>query len=155
MKVRIVALGQRMPAWVATGYADYAKRITPPFAPELVEIKAAARDRGTSVARMLGEEAARIVAACAGYRIVALDERGERWSTSELAKRLARWRDAGDDPAFVIGSADGLDASVKTSASFVLSLSAMTLPHALCRILLAEQIYRAQSLLAGHPYHRA
>lgn len=154
MRLRIVALGQRMPPWVTDAVTDYAKRLPRETAFELVELKPAARDRGRTVAQMLSEEARAITAACLGATVVALDERGAAWTTRELADRLARWREDGRDVAFVIGSADGLDASVKTAASAVVALSAMTLPHGLVRVVLAEQLYRAASLLAGHPYHR-
>lgn len=154
MRLRIVALGQRMPSWVADAVADYAKRLPRETSFELVELKPAARDRGRTVAQMLAEESRAIGMACTGATVVALDERGAAWTTRELADRLARWREDGRDVAFVIGSADGLDASVKAGASAVVALSAMTLPHGLVRVVLAEQLYRAASLLAGHPYHR-
>ena len=143
-----------MPGWVAEGYADYAKRLPRDFALDLVELKPEPRDRGKSVEQLLSAEALRIRAACAGFRVVALDERGKAWTTRELAARLARWRDEARDVAFVIGSADGLDASVMRDADDVVSLSALTLPHALVRVVLAEQLYRATALNAGHPYHR-
>jgi 23S rRNA (pseudouridine1915-N3)-methyltransferase len=154
MRLRIVALGQRMPSWVAEAVADYAKRLPRETPLDVVELKPAARDRGRTVAQMLAEEARAIAAACAGATVVALDERGAPWTTRELADRLARWRAEGRDVAFVIGSADGLDASVKSGAAAVAAVSAMTLPHGLVRVILAEQLYRAASLLAGHPYHR-
>ena len=154
MRLRIVALGQRMPSWVTEAVTDYAKRLPRETSFELVELKAAARDRGRTVAQMLAEEARAIAAASMGATVVALDERGAAWTTRELAERLGHWRKEGRDVAFVIGSADGLDASVKASASAVVALSAMTLPHGLVRVVLAEQLYRAASLLAGHPYHR-
>ena len=154
MRLRIVALGQRMPAWVTAAVADYAQRLPRETPLDLVELKPTARDRGRTVPQMLADEARAIAAACAGATVVALDERGAAWTTRELADRLARWRADGRDVAFVIGSADGLDASVKADASAVVALSAMTLPHGLARVILAEQLYRAASLLAGHPYHR-
>jgi 23S rRNA (pseudouridine1915-N3)-methyltransferase len=154
MRLRIVALGQRMPSWVTAAVADYAKRLPRETSFELVELKAAARDRGRTVAQMLAEEARAVAAACTGATVVALDERGAAWTTRDLAERLGHWRKEGRDVAFVIGSADGLDASVKAAASAVVALSAMTLPHGLVRVVLAEQLYRAASLLAGHPYHR-
>jgi 23S rRNA (pseudouridine1915-N3)-methyltransferase len=154
LKLRIVALGHRMPGWVVAGYDDYARRLPREFALELIELKPAPRERGRSVQKLLAAEASRIGAACAGYRSVALDERGAAWTTREFADRLRQWRDEGDGIAFVIGSADGLSADVKAQAGAVVALSAMTLPHGLVRVLLAEQIYRAASLLAGHPYHR-
>ena len=154
MRLRIVALGQRMPSWVTEAVADYAKRLPRETPFELVELKPAARDRGRTVAQMLADEAHAIAMACTGVTVVALDEHGDAWTTRELADRLAHWREDGRDVAFVIGSADGLDASVKAGASAIVALSAMTLPHGLVRVILAEQLYRAASLLAGHPYHR-
>lgn len=154
MKLRIVALGHRMPGWVVAGCDDYARRLPREFPLELVELKPEPRERGKPVERMLAAEAARIAAACMGFRSIALDERGKPWSTREFALHIGRWRDGGDDIAFVIGSADGLHADVKSHAAAVVAVSAMTLPHGLVRVLLAEQIYRAVCLLAGHPYHR-
>ena len=154
MKLRIVALGHRMPAWIAAGFADYAQRMPRDFAIDLVELKPEARDRGRTVAQLLAAEAVRIRAACAGYRMMALDERGEAWTTRDLAAHVERWRHDGVDPAFVIGSADGLEPAVKRDAAAQVSLSPLTLPHGLARVLLAEQLYRAVSMNAGHPYHR-
>ena len=143
-----------MPAWVAAGYTDYAKRLPREVALDLVELKPEPRDRGRSATQILAAEAVRVRPACAGYRMVALDEHGSAWTTRELSARLVRWRDEARDVAFVIGSADGLDATLKRDADDLVALSAMTLPHALVRVLLAEQLYRAVSLAAGHPYHR-
>jgi len=154
MKIHIVALGHRMPAWVAAGFDDYARRLPREFALELAEMKAEPRDRGATVEQILAAEARCIASRTKGLHLVALDEHGERWTTARLADRLRHWRDQAIDVAFVIGSADGLAASVKRDADAVVSLSALTLPHGLVRVLLAEQIYRAASLLKGHPYHR-
>jgi 23S rRNA (pseudouridine1915-N3)-methyltransferase len=154
MKLRVVALGHRISRWVSEGYDDYAKRLPREFALELVELKPDARARGRTVAQLLSAEAARIDAACAGFRIVALDERGAAWTTRALATELRHWRDADERIAFVIGSADGLDESVKKRALAQVALSAFTLPHGLVRVLLAEQVYRAVTVLTGHPYHR-
>ncbi|MEP7274933.1 MAG: 23S rRNA (pseudouridine(1915)-N(3))-methyltransferase RlmH [Betaproteobacteria bacterium] len=154
MNVRVVALGHRMPAWVSAGYDEYARRLPRDFALSSVELKPEPRDRGRSLGQILAAEATRLAAACAGARIVALDERGSLWTTRQLADNLQQWREAGADVAFVIGSADGLDAGFKRSAAARIALSAMTLPHGLVRVVLAEQLYRAASLLAGHPYHR-
>ena len=154
MKLRVVALGHRMPAWVDAGWNEYARRM-PATAPlELVELKPEPRDRGKPVSQILAAEATRVAAACRGARVVALDERGRPWTTRMLADALARWRDESVDVAFVIGSADGLADEVKRDAAAVVAISALTLPHGLVRIVLAEQLYRAVSLLAGHPYHR-
>jgi 23S rRNA (pseudouridine1915-N3)-methyltransferase len=154
MRLRLCALGHRMPGWVDEAYADYSRRLPRDYPLDLVELKPAPRDRGRTVPQLLAAEAERIAAACAGYRVVACDERGSAWTTRDLATRLARWRDAADSIAFVIGSADGLAPSVRDGAHAVVSLSALTLPHALVRVLLVEQLYRAASLNAGHPYHR-
>jgi 23S rRNA (pseudouridine1915-N3)-methyltransferase len=154
VKLRIVALGHRMPAWVAAGYDEYARRMPRDCALELVELKPAARADGKSPAQLLAAEAARIRAVCADCTVVALDERGSAWTTRQLAQRLSGWRDSAQDVAFVVGSADGLDESVKRAASAVFALSALTLPHGLARIILAEQLYRSSSILGGHPYHR-
>ncbi|MEP7182202.1 MAG: 23S rRNA (pseudouridine(1915)-N(3))-methyltransferase RlmH [Betaproteobacteria bacterium] len=154
MKIRVVALGHRMPAWVAAGWDDYARRLPREYALELVPLKPEPRDRGKPVAQLLAAEAKRIDTACAGAVVVALDERGAPWTTRALADHLARWRDDGRDVAFVIGSADGLDPDLKRRAAARVALSALTLPHGLVRVLVAEQLYRAASLLSGHPYHR-
>ena len=143
-----------MPAWVAAGYGEYAKRMPREYELELVELKPAVRDAGKSAAQLLAAEALRIRAACANYTMVALDERGAAWTTRQLAQQLARWRELAQDLAFVIGSADGLDESVKRDAIAVFALSALTLPHGLARIILVEQLYRSASILSGHPYHR-
>ena len=154
MRLRIVALGHRMPAWVSEAVADYTKRLPREHAFELTELKPAPRDRGRSVPQLLADEASRLGACCDGARIVALDERGEAWTTRVLARHLERWPRETTAVAFVIGSADGLDASFKRRAHHVVSLSALTMPHGLVRVVLAEQLYRAASLNAGHPYHR-
>ena len=154
MRLTVVALGHRMPAWVTAGWADYARRMPREFSLEISELKPEPRDRGKPVAQMLDAEAARIKAACKGARVVALDERGEPWTTKVLAEQLARWRDEAQDIVFVIGSADGLAGAIKREAAAVVALSALTLPHGLVRVLVAEQLYRAVSLLCRHPYHR-
>ena len=154
MKLRVIAPGHRIPAWVAAGWDEYAKRMPRTFPLELVEVKPEPRDRGKPVPQLLAAEAVRIAAACRGAQKVALDERGQVWTTRMLADALARWRDEARDIAFVIGSADGLADEVKRDAAAVVAVSALTLPHGLVRVIVAEQLYRAVSLLAGHPYHR-
>lgn len=154
MKLRVVAFGQRMPAWVDAGWNDYARRLPPDWGFRLVLLKPEPRSSGKPTDRLLALEAQRMRAACRDALMVALDERGAAWTTRRLAERLQHWRDDGSDVAFMIGSADGLDPSLRASAAAVVSLSALTLPHGLVRVLLAEQLYRASALLAGHPYHR-
>ena len=155
MKLVIIAVGTRMPAWVSDGYRTYAKRMPQGTSLELVEVKAEARSSGKSVAQMLAAEAMRIRAALPkGARVIALDERGKDMSTCGLAVQLEAWMQERSALAFLIGGADGLDAALKKSAAMQLRLSAMTLPHGLARVLLAEQLYRAVTILTGHPYHR-
>lgn len=154
MRLRIVALGHRMPAWVDEAVADYARRLPRDWNFSVVALKPAPRDRGRSVEQVLALEADAVAAATRGATVVALDERGAAWTTRDLAQRLVRWRDEDADVAFVIGSADGLADAVKGAAAVQLAVSAMTLPHGLVRVLVAEQVYRAYSLATGHPYHR-
>lgn len=149
-----MALGHRMPAWVDAGWNEYARRLPREFALELIELKPEPRDRGKTVPQLLAAEAARIDAACKDALVIALDERGAPWTTRVLADHLARWRDDARSVAFVIGSADGLAPALRRRAAAVVALSALTLPHGLVRVLVAEQLYRAASLLSGHPYHR-
>jgi len=155
MKLVVVAVGTRMPAWVNDGYAEYAKRL-PRSAPlTLIEIKPEPRASGKPVEQLLAAEAARIIAALPkNARIVALDERGKDLSTVGLAGQLGDWMREGGPVAFMIGGADGLDVTIKKKAALQLRLSGLTLPHGLVRVLLAEQLYRALSLINHHPYHR-
>jgi len=143
-----------MPAWVNAAFEDYARRLPHDYALELVEIKPEPRDRGKTVAQILAAEARRIATATKTLHVVVLDERGDALTTARFAERLRRWREDGRDIAFVIGSADGIAEAVRRDADVTMALSALTLPHGLARILLVEQIYRAVSLLQGHPYHR-
>lgn len=149
----MVAIGHRMPDWVDAGFAEYVKRMPREARVGLAALKPA--PRGGPVKGVLEAEGGRIRRALpAGCIKVALDERGTLINTMELARRMARWREAGRDVAFIIGGADGLDESLKRAADFVWSLSPLTLPHGLARVALAEQLYRAASILHNHPYHR-
>lgn len=155
MKIVIVAVGQRQPAWADAAVKDYLARFTAEQKLELKHVKAESRTGGVPVARLLSAEASRIRAAVpAGAALVACDERGADWTTRQLANRLQRWRDDAQDIAFAIGGTDGLDPGLKAEARMQLRLSSLTLPHALARVLLVEQLYRASTMLAGHPYHR-
>jgi 23S rRNA (pseudouridine1915-N3)-methyltransferase len=149
----VVAVGHRMPAWVDSGFAEYAGRMPRETRIELAALKPA--QRGGPVKRVLEAEGERIFSALpAGCVKVALDERGTLVRTMELARRIARWRETDRNVAFIVGGADGLAESVKNSADFIWSLSPLTLPHGLARVVLAEQLYRAHSILHNHPYHR-
>jgi 23S rRNA (pseudouridine1915-N3)-methyltransferase len=149
----VVAVGHRMPAWVDAGFAEYAGRMPRDARVELAALKPA--PRGGPLKRVLETEGERVLAAIPArcYK-VALDERGKLLDTMELARRIAGWQNAGRDVAIVIGGADGLSESVKKSTDLAWSLSPLTLPHGLARVLLAEQLYRAVSILHNHPYHR-
>jgi 23S rRNA (pseudouridine1915-N3)-methyltransferase len=154
VRLLVVAVGARMPRWVDEGFAEYAKRMPRTLPLELVAIRPEPRSTGRTAAQLLAAEAARIERALpARCRRVALDERGREFTTPAFARWLDQQRRDGDDVAFIIGGADGLSAEAKTGA-LQLRLSALTLPHGLARVVLAEQLYRASSLLAGHPYHR-
>ena len=155
MKLMVIAVGTRMPSWVADGFREYAKRMPPGTTLALVEVKPEARSSGKTVAQLIAAEALRIRAALPkGGRVIALDERGKEMSTCGLAVQLEAWAQERGPLVFLIGGADGLDPSLKKSAVMQLRLSAMTLPHGLARVLLAEQLYRALSIIGGHPYHR-
>lgn len=156
MKLLVLAVGNRMPDWVETAWADYARRMPSDHAIELREIKPEPRTSGKTPAQMMQAEAVRLRAALpSGATIVALDERGRDLSTAVLAQKLDAWRQDARDVAFLVGGPDGLDDSLKEQAHERIRLSSLTLPHPMVRVLLAEQLYRAWSINAGHPYHRA
>jgi 23S rRNA (pseudouridine1915-N3)-methyltransferase len=151
MRAWLIAVGERMPAWVQEGYAEYAKRLSRDLPLQLVEISTKTRDP----ARLTAEEGVALLGAIPkGAHVVALDGRGKTWSSEELATQLARWRMQGKDLAFLIGGADGLAPAVLERADQHWSLGPLTLPHPLVRIVVPEQLYRATTQLANHPYHR-
>ena len=154
MKLLIVAVGQRVPDWAQTAYDDYAKRFPPELRVELKAVKTEPRGSKT-LETLLSAERERIEAAIPrGSRIVALDERGTTLTTKALAQQLNEWQLESDDVALVIGGPDGLDPSFRAAAHQRIRLSDLTLPHAMVRVLLIEQLYRAWSVNANHPYHR-
>ena len=154
MRLVLVAVGLRQPAWAEAAYEEYAKRFPPELRLELKAVKAEPRGSRTA-AQLMAAEAARIEAALPkGARRIALDEHGERVSSAQLAARLLDWQGRGGDAALVIGGPDGLDPSFKASCDESLRLSDLTLPHAFVRVLVAEALYRAWSINANHPYHR-
>lgn len=155
MKARILAVGEKPPGWVSEGFAEYRKRLSRWLPLELTEITPGLRGKGRDPARATAEEGERVLAALPRDAwIVALDGRGKAWSSEELARRMEHWRQQGRDLAFLIGGPDGLAAEVLARSDFRWSLSRLTFPHALVRVILAEQIYRAQTILTNHPYHR-
>lgn len=154
MKLLLVAVGQRLPAWAQTAYDDFAKRFPPEMRLELKAVKAEPRGSKTPE-QLMAAEAARIEAVLPkGVRRVVLDERGMRLTTVQLADRMTAWMNDGRDAALIVGGPDGLDATLKASGDETLRLSDLTLPHAFVRVLLAEALYRAWTVRVNHPYHR-
>ena len=155
MQLIIAAVGHKMPAWIETGFGEYAKRMPPECRIQLKEIKPVERSGGRTAETVMAQERAKIEAAISkGSRIVALDERGKDLTSAQLAQLLVQWQQDGRDVTFVIGGADGLDAGFKASADMLLRISSLTLPHGMVRVMLAEQLYRAWSITQNHPYHR-
>jgi 23S rRNA (pseudouridine1915-N3)-methyltransferase len=154
MRLWVVAVGQKVPDWAQTAWDDYAKRFPFELKLELKAVKTEPRGSKT-VETLWAAERERIEAAIPkGFRIVALDEKGSTVTTQALAGKLRHWQESGDDVALVIGGPDGLDPAFKAAAHERVRLSDLTLPHAMVRVLLVEQLYRAWSINAGHPYHR-
>jgi 23S rRNA (pseudouridine1915-N3)-methyltransferase len=156
MRIHLIAVGTRMPAWVTSGYEEYTRRMPHECGIRLVEIPLGKRGKSRSALQNRREEGKAMLAAIpAQATVVALDVRGKAWSTDALAARLQDWLQGGRDVALLVGGPDGLDDACIARADLRWSLSALTLPHALVRVLLAEQLYRAWTVLQGHPYHRA
>ena len=155
MRVHLIAVGSGMPRWVAEGFQEYARRMPRECTLVLREVELPGRQRGLPASQGRTAEGERLLAAVpAGAGVVALDERGAPWDTLELSHRLEGWLGGGRDVALLVGGADGLAPECLQAAGQVWSLSALTRPHMLVRVLVAEQLYRAWSILAGHPYHR-
>ena len=155
MKLIIVSVGHKMPDWITVGFNEYTKRMPREARIELLEIKPEPRTIGKTTTQIMEAEAQRIHGALPQNCLrIALDERGIQPTTRQLAAQMQNWMREGRDIAFIIGGADGLHESVKQAAQQLLALSALTLPHAFVRVLLAEQLYRAHSLMHNHPYHR-
>lgn len=156
MKFLVLAVGNKMPDWIRIGYFEYIKRLPREVIVNLIEIKPEKRASGRQTEQILLAEYQRIRAALPSEcRIVVLDEKGQQWTTVKFAQVLKQWTTDGNKIAFIIGGADGLHETIKNSASETIALSKLTLPHGLVRVLLAEQLYRAVSIIKGHPYHRA
>lgn len=155
MKIRVLAVGQKMPAWVEQGVQDYTRRLPPDFRLEIEEIPLGKRWQGCDLNRALQQESDALLARLKGNeKVIALDVQGKSWSSEGLQKEAENWRMQGRDVALLVGGPDGLSPACLARAEQRWSLSALTLPHPLVRVLLAEQIYRAWTLLSGHPYHR-
>ncbi|KAB7685882.1 23S rRNA (pseudouridine(1915)-N(3))-methyltransferase RlmH [Plesiomonas shigelloides] len=155
MKLQLVAVGTKMPAWVETGYQEYVRRFPKDMPFELLEIPAGKRGKNADIKRILEKEGEQTLAAIPkGNRIVTLDIPGKPWTTEQLAEQLERWKQDGRDVSFLIGGPEGLAPSCKAAADQSWSLSPLTLPHPLVRVVVAESLYRAWSITANHPYHR-
>jgi 23S rRNA (pseudouridine1915-N3)-methyltransferase len=156
MRISVIAVGTRMPAWVSQGIAEYSKRLPRDLQPVWREIALARRGKDSAAPQLCAAEGERILKAVApGERVIALDVAGKRLSTEQLAQELARWQMSGDNFSFLIGGPDGLSPACLARADQRWSLSDLTLPHPLVRVLLAEQLYRAWTITVNHPYHRA
>lgn len=156
MKARLIAVGENPPGWVAEGFGEYQKRLSHWLPLEMVEVAPGMRGKGRDAVRAMADEGGRVQAALPRNAwVVALDGRGKAWSSEQLAGRLEHWRQQGRDLAFLVGGPEGHAPEVLAAADERWSLGPLTLPHMLVRLVLAEQLYRACSLLANHPYHRA
>lgn len=155
MQIQLIAVGSRMPDWVEQGYAEYAKRLPQECSLVLQEIAAGKRGKNADIARLIRQEGEKMAAAIPkGARVVALEVKGRAWTTEQLAKRLEAWMGEGRDVALLVGGPEGVEPSLSVQAEERWSLSPLTLPHPLVRIVVAEQLYRAWSIIKGHPYHR-
>lgn len=155
MRLRLLAVGTRMPGWVEEGFNDYAKRLSGDISLELVEISAGKRSKGADLARLKEQEGEALLAALRPQeRVIVLDVLGRTLSTEDLADTLKGWQVDGRPAALLVGGPEGLSRAVIERADEKWSLSRLTLPHPLVRVVLAEQLYRAWSVLKGHPYHR-
>lgn len=155
MHIRIIAVGNKMPSWVDAGYQEYAKRFSLPFSLELIEIPAEKRTKNSDIPRIIEREGKKILHVIKpSHRVIALDVKGKGWSTEQLAEQLILWQQEGQPCDFLIGGPDGLSNECLKNSEIKWSLSPLTLPHPLVRIVLAEQLYRSISILQNHPYHR-
>jgi 23S rRNA (pseudouridine1915-N3)-methyltransferase len=155
MQINIIAVGERMPGWVDAGYQEYARRLANSMPLNMIEIPAEKRSKSADIKRIMLKESARMLQAIPDRaHVVALDREGQQWSTEKLASQLEQWQQQGGDVAVLIGGPEGMTSECLARAQTRLSFSAMTFPHPLIRIMLAEQLYRAWSILQNHPYHK-
>lgn len=155
MKLRILAIGTKMPAWVASGYHEYQKRMPPELRLEMVELAMASRAKNSAIERAIAAESAALDKAAGSDFRVALDVKGKPWSTEQLAEQLLHWQSLGRNVSLLIGGPDGMSDPLIKGADQRWSLSPLTLPHPIVRIVLAEQLYRAWTVNNNHPYHRS
>ena len=155
MKIHLIAVGKKMPEWVNAGFSEFSKRMPPELQVNLIEIPPSVRNKATPIEKNIKEEGERIQSAIPdNSKLIVLDEKGKDFSSIALSKEMESWLPMGQDISIVIGGADGIDPVIKQQADEKRSLSSLTLPHALVRVVIAEQLYRGWSILKGHPYHR-
>lgn len=155
MQIHLIAVGTRMPGWVSEAFGEFAKRMPPECRLKLVEIAPGKRGKSADIARLMQEEGERVLAAIPKQaRVIALEVSGRPWSTGQLAQQLGSWLPEGRDVALLVGGPDGLASACRERADQLWSLSPLTFPHPLVRVIVAEQLYRAWSILQNHPYHR-
>jgi 23S rRNA (pseudouridine1915-N3)-methyltransferase len=155
VRLRIIAIGTKMPDWVEAGCNEYLKRLPPELNLEIIELPLGQRGKGADINRTMTREGEAMLKAIGKHdHVIALDVLGKPWSTEQLAGKLQQWQLSGDNFSLLVGGPDGLAPECLKRANSKWSLSALTLPHPLVRILLVEQIYRAGTINAGHPYHR-
>lgn len=155
MKFKILAVGKKMPSWVQAGYEEYAKRLPKDYELSLVEVDMAARSKQADLQRLLQQEETALLSAIPKQsKVIGLAIQGQSWDTLSFAKKLAEWQQHYSQCCFLIGGPDGLSSGALNACHEKWSLSALTLPHPLVRVILAEQLYRAYSVLVRHPYHK-
>ena len=155
MQISLIAVGQKMPGWVNQGYAEYAKRMPSECSLHLIEIPLGKRSKNSDISRLMDREGEQMLAAIKkDTLVVAMEVAGRPWSTPQLAEKLSEWRQSGRNIALFVGGPEGLAPSCQKRADQKWSLSSLTLPHPLVRIVIAEQLYRALSILKNHPYHK-
>lgn len=155
MQIHLIAVGQKMPGWVSQGYEEYARRMPPDCRLKLIELSAGQRRKNADIDRILQQEAERMADAIPkGAFVIALDVDGKAWDTAQLSTQMGQWMQGGCDIVLLVGGPEGLHAKALALAQQRWSLSPLTFPHPLVRVIVAEQLYRALSLLRNHPYHR-
>lgn len=155
MYIRVIAVGTKMPAWVEQGIEEYGKRLPPELKFEIKEIPLGKRGKGADIQRAINSEGQQMLAAIGQHdHVIALEVKGKPWSTHTLADQLTRWQREGDNISLLVGGPDGLAPACVQRAQQKWSLSALTLPHPIVRVVLAEQLYRAWAINTNHPYHR-
>jgi len=155
MNINLIAVGNKMPTWIETATHQYVKRFSSHFDLKIIQVPQKKRFKNSNIKQLVQKESDKIMAAIPAHsRVIALDEGGSQWRTQQLAQQLSTWHDNHQDISLLIGGADGLSKAILKQAADIWSLSMLTLPHGLVRVMVAEQLYRAWSIIVKHPYHR-